>query len=228
VLRQVDGIVCVSHSLAECYSDTKKTHVVKNNIDPSEFTFDVDERAKLRSDLGINKGEIALLFVGRLSAQKGIQEVLRYFLSGKCIAEHLIIVATLDSCRLLLLALLASLVHPRIHLFLNQPRKWLYKVYSASDIFVLPVTSFEAGSLVTLEASYNGLPVVSTDLGGIKEYNPNKELIINHQSIRLEMPRAIARATEYLKRDSRRSSLIRDHREDSFFFYDWIKTNYCQ
>jgi glycosyltransferase involved in cell wall biosynthesis len=48
----------------------------------------------------------------------------------------------------------------------------LASFYNAADVFVLPSKSGEGLPLVSLEAMACGLPVVATDIGGIREIVP--------------------------------------------------------
>jgi glycosyltransferase involved in cell wall biosynthesis len=53
------------------------------------------------------------------------------------------------------------------------PDEELHLYYNAADVFVLPSKSGEGLPLVANEAMACGLPVVATDVGGIKEILPN-------------------------------------------------------
>jgi len=50
--------------------------------------------------------------------------------------------------------------------------KELPSFYNAADLFVLPSKSGEGLPLVSLEAMACGLPVIATDVGGIREIMP--------------------------------------------------------
>ena len=117
-----------------------------------------EEKQILRQKLGMEEKRI-LLFVGRLSAPKGMEDLLHvipelpedtgvWFVGGEPNREHL------DFCREHNLS--------RVHFVGFTKKDALLDYYRAADYFVLPTWS-DVWGLVINEAMACGLPVVTTD-----------------------------------------------------------------
>jgi glycosyltransferase involved in cell wall biosynthesis len=143
-----------------------------NGVDTERFSPGVSE---VRERLGIGAGEVVLGFVGRLTRDKGVPELMEAFdevlaRSQKCESPN---------CRLLLVgwfdaaedALSRSwqkriLQHPQVIYtgFVEDTAPW----YRAMDLLILP-THREGFPNVVLEAAASGLPVITTESTGSRD-----------------------------------------------------------
>ncbi len=126
------------------------------------------QAARLRASLGIAPGDVVLVFVGRLVAEKGVAELVRAFTAIDNPAVHLLLVGPeepghdpLDAA-----TLAAISGHDRIHAVGAQPDVRPY--LAAADIAVLP--SYREGfPNVVIESGAMELPCVVTDINGSRE-----------------------------------------------------------
>lgn len=137
-----------------------------NRFNPSRFTD--DEKAKLRSELQIPTSSKILLYVGRLTQDKGIVELLRAF---RQVAEnngdvYLILLGPSEMDVGSLLSELPPSVSARVIMpgFSNQPERFM----AIADLLVLP--SYREGfGTVVIEAAAMGVPAIGTDIYGLSD-----------------------------------------------------------
>lgn len=127
-------------------------------------------RSKLRAELGIIGNEVALVFCGKLIAQKDpltLMKALRRIPEGKRSTIHLVVAGS-GPLRPEFENAGRSLLGERFHSlgFLNQGE--LGRAYAVGDILVLPSRS-ETWGLVVNEAMQFGLPCVVSDAVGCNE-----------------------------------------------------------
>ena len=90
----------------------------------------------------------------------------------------------------------------------------LLSIYQSSDIFVMPVTDCTANNAL-LEAMACGLPVIATDLTGIRDYVDGSFAILTRQGV----SRSLADGIEYLSGDdSRRKEMALSSRKHALSF----------
>lgn len=138
-----------------------------NGINVSNYqTYDKEE---VRKELGLGD-ETIILFAGRICKEKGIKELIKAFeiVKGQRGAIRLVLAGPLHEIRL------KPLVEKYCIGFKNQQE--LQKWFTASDIFCLP-TYHECFSIVLIEALYHAIPVITTDVSGIKEWFPKETAI---------------------------------------------------
>lgn len=120
--------------------------------------------AQLREEWRVSEGRPALLYVGRLSREKGLAllPLLQDALRARGLNHQLIVAGEGPMEREL-----AELCHDPIF---TGPlsRDDVAKVFASADVFVFPSETDTAGNVV-LEAQSSGLPVVVSDQGGPKE-----------------------------------------------------------
>jgi glycosyltransferase involved in cell wall biosynthesis len=164
-----DRYVCVSQavadfSAAEIGLPLEKLVVIPNGIDLDKYP---RQPADLRA-LGIAAGRRVVVFVGRLTRQKGVEWLIEA-------APHWL--AKLPDCDLLLVGegpLRASLegtaraagIGERVH-FAGW-RADVPEILAASDLLVLP-SAWEGMPNVVLEAMASRLPVVASNVEGVRE-----------------------------------------------------------
>jgi glycosyltransferase involved in cell wall biosynthesis len=137
-----------------------------SGVDVERFRPDAERRNAARCELGIPSDALTILFLGRMTRDKGMPELVDAFAS---LAEaspraHLLLVGPDEE------ALMASAkAHPfasRIHCvgYTHQPERYV----AAADLLTLPSHREGFGSLI-LEAAAAGIPVVASRIYGITD-----------------------------------------------------------
>ena len=135
--------------------------VLHNGIDPEDFI--VPEKFR-RDRFSIPQDSVLIVFAGRIIKEKGILTLLQAFDQITSDNVHLLIAGTGDM----------DIVQPwesnqKIHFLGQISHKELLSLIHESQIFCLPTMYPEGLPTVILEAGFLGIPVVTTDTGGIRE-----------------------------------------------------------
>ena len=171
-----DGVIAVSQQMKtdviEAYGVApEKVKIIHNGIDPDFYQPTFDEA--LLTELGIDPQVPFVLFVGRITRQKGISQLI-------AAAEYF----NLD-CQIVLCAgapdtpeiateteqLIAKLKATRKGVILISemlPREKMIKLYSHARVFACP-SLYEPFGIINLEAMSCETPVVGSAIGGIPE-----------------------------------------------------------
>ena len=148
-----------------------KIRVIHNGVDTQKFKPTSDKR-KVKAELGLNPDDIAILSVGRLYARKGLftliecmPAVVKQFRNAK-----FVISGKGQSSEMEKLVAHATRLGVRDNIVFTGyfPDKKLPKLYQAADVFAFS-TFYENLPFAVLEALSTGLPVVTTNVGGIPE-----------------------------------------------------------
>jgi glycosyltransferase involved in cell wall biosynthesis len=136
----------------------------RRGVDPQVFT-PARRSAALRAEWRARDDRPVLLYVGRLSREKGVDRLpeLHERLRRLGIDHRLVIVGD-GPLRAEVAAACPGAVCPG-----TLGRDRLAEVYASADLFVFPSATDTAGNVV-LEAQASGLPVVVSDRGGPREY----------------------------------------------------------
>lgn len=186
VMAKTTKFLCVSQFVAEkiCSEESaigkipvEKTTVLFNCIDISSFCpIQENEKIKtLRKKYEIEKDDKILIFTGRLNAEKGVDILLEAMTKLPSNVKALIVGSNLynvdvrsdyyDRLRALSNELLGRVIftgyvqHDELPYF-----------YNLADLAVLPSMWEEPAGLTNLEAMACGIPTITTDSGGIREY----------------------------------------------------------
>lgn len=183
IIEESDAVVFVSKFAAD-YARTgtpnqnKKLRVFENAIDTEKFAIEnrAAAREEIRQKYGIESDDTVVLFVGRMVEVKGALELIRAVnaLNHEKKVKLLVVGgATYSSTK----------VSPYVQKCLDEARnnpniiftgyinyKDMPKYYVAADISTLISRCDEACGLVGIESMAAGLPVITTDRGGIGEY----------------------------------------------------------
>ena len=176
-IEAADAVIAVSAGMKKdiltAYPtvDPARIHVIYNGIDPAQFRPDPNTDVLLR--LGIDPSRPYVVFVGRVTRQKGIVHLLeaaRYFSPE----VRLVLCAGEPDTKEMgaeMRALVAELEQTRgpVHWIEKMlPRPELIQILSHARVFACP-SIYEPFGIVNLEAMACGAPVVASAVGGIPE-----------------------------------------------------------
>ena len=163
--------MCVSHSVAEhCHTregiPADKLLVIPNGLEIPAMAM---ENSVCWSQLGLSEKSRVLLFVGRLTEQKGIVEFMTRVapdLLKRLPDHHLVLMGDGEQAAQLRSLVERAELAARVHLVGWQPQAagWM----RAAELLVLP-TRYEGMPNVILEAMAVGKPVVSFNVDGVRE-----------------------------------------------------------
>lgn len=182
ILKALERIACQNSTSIECVSKSnmelgikeglfprEKVTVVWNGstggVDLSRFDFSKRQqwRMEIRKELGYSASDFVYSFVGRITKDKGIEELLSAFLELKDNSK-LLLVGNIEGDNHLDVELLAKAQgHSNIkfHSFVSDIERY----YAAIDVLVLPSYREGFGNVV-IEAGAVGTPAIVTDIPG--------------------------------------------------------------
>lgn len=183
LLKIIDNIIIAlnTHVLADSPSQADflnkefKTNKVRclglgsfGGVDLEKFDYKKYDKLKIRKEMNFSESDFIVLYLGRISRDKGIEDLLNAFLTIERSNFKLLLVGPYEmeldgvseqSEKIML-------YHPRIFRFdfTNEPEKY----FSACDLFCLP--SYREGfGTVILEAAAMKRPTVGTNIYGISD-----------------------------------------------------------
>jgi glycosyltransferase involved in cell wall biosynthesis len=143
---------------------------IYNGVDVARYAGEasVAEVERIRASLGIGREEILIVTVGRLTAQKGLSDlVIAFGKASPSLPSARLLIAGEGPERGRLQEIIASLqLGGRVRLLGNVERP--DELYRAADLFVLS-SRYEGFPFAMLEAMAAGLPVIATRFGGADE-----------------------------------------------------------
>jgi alpha-maltose-1-phosphate synthase len=176
-LESADGVIAVSPSMRDdvlaSYPglDPARVHVILNGIDAQQYRPDPD--TELLERLGVDPGRPLVVFVGRITRQKGISHLLDAALAFDPAAQIVLAAGAPDTAALAeeIGAKVARVQAERgtivwLQGMLEKPE--VIQLLSHATVFVCP-SIYEPLGIVNLEAMACGTAVVATRTGGIPE-----------------------------------------------------------
>ena len=198
--RAVDGVVAISDGVADSLAaagvDRSRVTVVHSGVDCDRFRPPTaQERIDARRALGISNGEFLVSAIGALEPRKGHLYLIQAI--GALAATESVTVKCLIAGQGSINATLKRETWQvrsaeRIKLLgrVDDPRELLW----ASDVFAMPSLK-EGLGVAALEAMASGLPMIASDVGGLRE-------VVEHDRTGIlvppENPAAIASAASRL------------------------------
>jgi starch synthase len=176
-MESADAVVAVSDGMRAdilgCYPalDPDRVHVIRNGIDTS--TYRPDPRTDVLSRIGIDPQRPYVLFVGRITRQKGVPHLLRAARDLDPAAQLVLCAGAPDTPALdrEFRGLFDELnaVRGGVHWIPAMlPRPAVVQLLSHAAVFACP-SVYEPLGIVNLEAMGCGTPVVASAVGGIPE-----------------------------------------------------------
>jgi starch synthase len=172
-----DAVIAVSARMRDdvlrCYPDVDpdRVHVVHNGIDTQEYRR--DEATDVLERLGVDPDRPSVVFVGRITRQKGLPHLLRAALSLDPGVQLVLCAGAPDTEEILaeVTVLVEELRRDRDGVLWVQqmlPKAEVVQVLSHATVFACPSVDEPMG-IVNLEAMACEVPVVATATGGIPE-----------------------------------------------------------
>lgn len=176
-VEAADAVIAVSHGMRadilSCYPalDPARVHVVHNGIDTDLYRPDPDTDALIRH--GVDPDRPYVLFVGRITRQKGVPHLLRAARALTPSAQLVLCAGAPDTPAIdhefrALVDELRRLRDGVIWIPQMLPRAEVIQLLSHAAVFVCP-SVYEPLGIVNLEAMACGAPVVASAVGGIPE-----------------------------------------------------------
>lgn len=176
-MDNADGIIAVSNGMKgdiiDCYqTEPEKIRVIYNGIDIAHYRKSV--RPEVLTSYGINPRKPFILFVGRITRQKGIIHLVRALPNIEKGVQVVLCAgapdteAIMSEMRAAVESARAATVNDIIWIPEMIPRERLSVLYSHAVLFVCP-SVYEPFGIINLEAMACGTPVVASAVGGIPE-----------------------------------------------------------
>ena len=170
--RAVDGVVAIStgvaDSLAAAGVDRQRVTVVHSGVDCERFRPPTSqERADARGALGISDSEIVISAVGALEQRKGHRYLIEAIGAIAAAGKFKCFIAGQGAIHKVLqgeIAVIRSLERIKLLGRVDDLRELLW----ASDIFAMPSLK-EGLGVAALEAMASAIPVIASDVGGLRE-----------------------------------------------------------
>ena len=181
-IEMADAVVAVSEDtkrdiLKHFDVNEEKVHVIHNGIDLAEFQ--KKEGTEVLGRYGINPQKPFVLFVGRITRQKGILHLARAVKYMEKGFQVVLCAGAPDTVEIAeemkALAAEAQAQHGSV-IWVEQmvPKEDLIQLYSLADVFCCP-SVYEPFGIINLEAMACQTPVVASAVGGIKEVVVDRE-----------------------------------------------------
>ncbi|CAL9284833.1 glycogen synthase [Streptomyces sp. SudanB52_2052] len=176
-IEAADAVIAVSGAMREdilgCYPalDPEKVHVVHNGIDTNLYRPDHGTDALDR--IGLDRSRPYVLFVGRITRQKGVPHLLRAVRDIDPAAQVVLCAGAPDTPEIdrefrELFAELSDVRDGVYWISKMLPRPEVIQLLTHAALFVCP-SVYEPLGIVNLEAMACGTPVVASAVGGIPE-----------------------------------------------------------
>jgi starch synthase len=176
-MEAADAVVAVSAGMRDdvlrCYPlvDPSRVHVVHNGIDPRQYQ--PDRRSDVVERYGIDPDRPSVVFVGRITRQKGLPYLLRAAGALDPAVQLVLCAGAPDTEEILaeVTVLVDALQAERDGVIWIQemlPKAEVIQILSHATVFACP-SIYEPMGIVNLEAMACEVPVVATATGGIPE-----------------------------------------------------------
>ena len=175
--ENADGVIAVSESMREDVMELYKVprdkiRVIHNGIDLKQYKPTLDQSILTR--YGIDPEKPYVLFVGRITRQKGIIHLVRAIKWIRPGTQIVLCAGAPDTPEIAremkerVAEARRESANPIVWIPEIVPKDDIIKLYSQAKLFICP-SVYEPFGIINLEAMACGIPVVASAVGGIKE-----------------------------------------------------------
>lgn len=184
IFRRADKIICLSNSdkkyVSKFINKMEKIEVMPNAIDKNLLSTVNKNSIDLISKYGIKEKKI-VLFVGQLIKRKGVDYLIKaipHILKKSQKRNFVFLIIGTGDFLNTVRQIAENLKVTDFIIFTNNVSfSELIQAYECSDVYVLPSLS-EGLPTTILEAMYFGLPVVATDIPGVRDHFKHYALLV--------------------------------------------------
>jgi starch synthase len=201
--------------------DPDRVHVIRNGIDTTEYA--PDPRTDVVARYGVDPGQPCVVFVGRITRQKGLPVLLRAARQLDPAAQLVLCAGQPDTAELAaeVAGLVAELRETRsgvVWLPEMLPKREVIQLLTYATVFACP-SLYEPLGIVNLEAMACGTAVVASAIGGIPEVVSDGETGL---LVPPDAPEPLAKALNSLLADPARAAAMgRRGRERAVAHFAW-------
>lgn len=183
---KIDALVGCSNFIVDVYKNSLikagRHSCIYNGVDLEKFKpyWEVySSRDNIKKGFEIDKKDFVVLFVGRISPEKGVEHFIKSALmfkdrpNVKFIAVGEIRKGDIKNDRVRYAKEIINIAAPlkdKIIFTGGIPPAKIHQLYLLGDVLILPSNFEEPFSMVAIEAMATGLPVIARKRGGLKEY----------------------------------------------------------
>jgi len=146
--------------------DRRRIKVIPNGIRVRRELCDGETRARKRAALGVQPDDIAVCYAGRLSSEKGVDDLLR---AMAALPSRYKAVIAGDGPEEANLRTLAQELGVAARTFFIGFTEDVDEAMAACDVVAVPSTCYEAFGRSVVEGMNEGVPVVASRIGGLAE-----------------------------------------------------------
>lgn len=191
-IRKSSGVITVSNYIKKCILtvqgiDENDVVVLKNctNLERFGTTISQKERKHLREKYNILENELVFIYVGRISQEKGVLQLVKAFNSfSKSKKAKLVIVGSAKTGETITNEYTNEVIkeaaknNENIIFTGYVDNSSIPKYYQMADVITLPSTGIDAAPLTVFEGMASARPIITTFSGGIPEYINDKCAIL--------------------------------------------------
>jgi glycosyltransferase involved in cell wall biosynthesis len=176
-VRQLNSVICISEATkAECVTrgiDPKKITVIPWGVNPKEFEIEAT-REDLEKIAGMSlEGKTVLITVGRLVKRKGVAWFVEEVIPRLDDSFVYLVAGDGSEREAIQEAIAKNRLDSRVKLLGKVSEESKKILYKTSDAFVMPNIhisgDMEGFGMVAIEASSAGLPIIASNLEGIRD-----------------------------------------------------------
>ena len=209
---------------------------VHNGVDSSMFGgyLTKSERIEIRNKYHIPVENKIIIFVGRITPEKGIRETIDAFCRLKRNDCNLLIVGasyfgsgTISPFESEMIKKIKD--NPRIHMTGYVDQNEIWKLYALGNIALLPSMWDEPLGLTMIEAQATGVPLITTKSGGILETVDEKYSILLDrdddivENICVAMEKILNHQAEWNVKAQHAQKRVKEYFDNAFFYREFIK-----
>ena len=241
IIKNTKKMICVSNFIKSSLEkkleiDKDKCVVLRNGIDTKKFSITIDEieKQKIKKKYNINDDDKILLFTGRLVKEKGIKELLEALSKVQIKNLKLLVVgSSLNNINVktkyeIEIEELVKKINKNVIFTGFVEYKEIYKLYAIADIAVLPSIWDDPAPLTIIESMAAGLPIITTNSGGIPEYAKNGCAVIlkRDENMIYNLKNAIIDLLNHKEKRKKMSEISKENTETltlNNYYFDFLK-----